>query len=66
MKRRAVNINKASAKALEVLPLIGPKRAARIIKFRRVNGYFRTVEELDLVPGIGKGIVNRLVPLITV
>jgi competence protein ComEA len=66
MKRAKININHASRKVLEILPLIGPKRAARIIMFRRSNGWFRTIDDLDLVPGIGKKIIRRIREYITI
>jgi len=66
MKKRKININRASARALEELPLIGPKRAARIVEFRKEHGPFRSIHDLDLVPGIGSGIVRRLAPFITI
>jgi competence protein ComEA len=66
MKRAKIDINRASRKALETLPLIGPKRSARIIMFRRINGWFRTIDDLDSVPGIGKKIISRIREYITV
>lgn len=48
-----LNINRASAKELESLPGIGPVLATRIIEYRKVNGPFLTVDELQKVPGIG-------------
>jgi competence protein ComEA len=66
MKKRAVNINRASTWALEKLPLIGPKRAGRIISYRKAHGPFRSIEELDFVPGIGERIVAKIRPYITV
>jgi len=66
MRTKRVNINRASARVLERLPLIGPKRAARIIEHRRSHGYFGSVEDLNLVPGIGGGIMARRRPLVTV
>ncbi|MDD5557747.1 MAG: ComEA family DNA-binding protein [bacterium] len=65
MKRR-VNINRAAAVVLEQLPLIGPKRAARIVADRRARGPFGSVDDLDRVPGIGPRIVARLRPHVTV
>lgn len=53
-------------KDLETLPLIGPKRAARIISFRRRHGWFRSVDDLQRVPGIGVAIVERLRHLVSV
>lgn len=66
MKRVRININRASRKTLETLPLIGPKRAAGIVAFRKRNGTFRTVDDLDSVPGIGKKIISRIRGYVTV
>lgn len=65
MKTRTVDVNRATQKTLEGLPLIGPKRAARIIAYRRVHGWFGRVEDLDLVPGIGEAIVRRIRPYLS-
>jgi len=61
-----MNINSASESQLERLPLIGHKRAARIVDYRRQQGYFRSVEDLDKVPGIGPRIMAKLRPYIAV
>ena len=50
-----VNINKADAAALqENLEGIGPVKAEAIIKYRKKNGSFKSVNDLGNVPGIGK------------
>ncbi len=46
-----VNINTASATELSALKGIGEKKAAAIIKYRKANGKFKSVEELVNVPG---------------
>ncbi len=48
----AVNINTASAQALEKLPYIGAKTAQNIVEFREKYGKFRKPEHLLLVPRI--------------
>jgi competence protein ComEA len=60
LKRAKINVNRASRKDLDTLPLIGPKRAAAIVAFRKRNGMFMTVDDLDSVPGIGKKIISRI------
>jgi competence protein ComEA len=45
-----VNINSADVEELEELPEVGPATAEEIIAYRRANGLFRTVDELEEVP----------------
>ncbi|MEO0085754.1 MAG: helix-hairpin-helix domain-containing protein [candidate division WOR-3 bacterium] len=48
-----VDINTAAADELQSLPGIGPVLAARIVAHRHRFGPFRTIEQLEQVPGIG-------------
>lgn len=48
-----IALNCASAEQLEKLDKIGPALAKRIVDYRSINGDFQTLEELDLVKGIG-------------
>ena len=59
-----VNVNKASAEELALLPRIGPATAGRIVEFRDENGPFRAVEDLMLVRGIGEATFDLLVPYV--
>ncbi|MFC7405956.1 helix-hairpin-helix domain-containing protein [Georgenia alba] len=61
-----VNLNTATAAELEELPGIGPALAASILEWRDLNGAFATVEDLDLVSGIGPATMEELRPLVTV
>lgn len=61
-----LNINTATAAALEALPGIGAATAARIIEYRQKNGAFKKVEDLMNVRGIGEKTFLSLKPLITV
>jgi competence protein ComEA len=61
-----VNVNTATAVQLEDLPGIGPTLAAAIVQERERNGPFRTVEDLNRVPGIGDGRLSQLRDLVTV
>ncbi len=48
-----VNINTAKKDELDALKGIGPSKAQAIIDYRRKNGAFKSVDELQKVPGIG-------------
>lgn len=61
-----VNINTATQAELELLPRIGPATAQAIIAYREQNGPFRSVDDLQKVPGIGPATLAELKPLITV
>jgi competence protein ComEA len=61
-----VNINTATLDQLVALPGVGPAIAQRIISYREEHGPFRSVKDLDNVPGIGPSHMADLEPLITV
>lgn len=63
---RSINLNTASAAELELLPGVGPALAARIVEYRREHGPFGSIEELDLVRGIGPRTLEAIRPLVTV
>ncbi|HET9578656.1 MAG TPA: ComEA family DNA-binding protein [Usitatibacter sp.] len=50
----AVNVNTADRKELETLKEIGPVKAQAIVDYRAQHGPFRSLADLDKVPGIGK------------
>ncbi len=56
----AVNVNTATQEQLESLNGIGPAKAKAIIDYRQKNGGFKTLEDLDKVPGIGEGILGKI------
>lgn len=60
-----ININTASEEELDLLPGIGPVKAAAIVAWRTENGGFRYPEELILVHGIGEGTLAKLLDMIT-
>lgn len=63
---QAVDINRASAAELEMLPGIGPALAARIVEERSRTGPFARVEDLDRVRGIGARTIEKLRPYVVV
>lgn len=62
----AVNLNTATVEQLEALNGIGPAKAQAIVDYRKKNGNFKTVDELNNVPGIGDKTLAKLKPEITV
>ena len=52
-KTGPININRATAGELDSLPGIGPVLASRIIDYRKANGPFISIEDLQKVSGIG-------------
>ena len=56
----AVNINTASASQLDIMPGIGPSKAAAIIADRDAKGPFSSCEELSRVTGVGSKTVSQL------
>ena len=61
-----ININTANEEELGELPGIGPKKAAAIYEYRKMNGPFKSVDELANSKGIGEKTVENLRSLITV
>lgn len=59
-KSKAVDINHATAKGLERLKGIGPKRAAQIVAYRTVHGNFKSIDDLSKLKGITAGMIAKL------
>jgi len=49
-----ININRATLRQLDALDGIGPVIAGRIIEYRKKNGSFLTIDDLQKVSGIGE------------
>ena len=56
----AVNINTATKEELTSLKGIGEKRAQDIIDYRTKNGPFKSVDDLEKIPGIGPGRMKQI------
>lgn len=56
----AVNINTATKEELTSIKGVGEKRAQEIIDYRTKNGPFKTVDDLEKVPGIGPGLMKQI------
>lgn len=61
-----VDLNTSSQDQLENLPGIGPAKAKEIILERNKRGGFRSIEDLLKIHGIGRKLLARLRPHITV
>jgi competence protein ComEA len=48
-----INLNTAGPEQLDTLDGVGPTTARKIVEYRRQHGGFRSVDELDRIPGIG-------------
>jgi len=64
-QKKLINLNTATQAELETLPGIGPVYAGNIIAYREANP-FRTVEDVEQVPGIGPKRLEAMRPLVTV
>jgi competence protein ComEA len=61
-----VNLNTATPEQLDQLDGVGPATARKIIAYRQQHGGFRSVGELDRVPGIGPARMAALKDRVTV
>ena len=59
-----ININTARVDQLQMLPGIGAKLAGRIVDYRRTNGPFKTLEDLQDVDGLTAKRFGRIKELI--
>jgi competence protein ComEA len=62
----AVNVNTATQDQLQTLNGIGPVKAKAIIDYRNKNGAFKSVDDLDKVPGIGPSVLGKIKADVTV
>lgn len=56
----AVDLNTASKEELTSVKGIGPKKAAAIVEYRKKNGSFKSVDDLNNVHGFGDKTVAKL------
>ena len=61
----AVNLNTATVEQLQALNGVGPAKAQAIVDYRKKNGNFKTVDDLNNVPSIGDKTLAKLKPEIT-
>ena len=62
----AVNINTATKEQLDALKGIGPTKAQAIIDYRTKHGPFKSVDDLEKVPGIGPATLKDIRKDVTV
>jgi len=60
-----VNLNTATPEELQLLPGVGEVRAVAIIERRKQQGGFEKVDDLLDVKGIGRAMLKRLRPYVT-
>ena len=61
-----IDINSADEKMLTNLPGVGPTTASKIHEYRKVNGPFKSVDELLKVKGIGPKVLDKIRPFVTI
>jgi competence protein ComEA len=61
-----VDLNSATVEQLDALPGVGPVLAQRIVAWRERNGGFRSVDQLQQIPGIGARKFTDLRSLVSV
>jgi competence protein ComEA len=61
-----VNINTATKEELTSIQGVGEKRAQEIIDYRKKNGNFKSIDDLEKVPGVGPGLMKRIRSQVTV
>ncbi|HET7230839.1 MAG TPA: ComEA family DNA-binding protein [Longimicrobium sp.] len=60
-----IDPNTADEGELDRLPKVGPGQARRIVAWRREHGPFRTLADLDAVPGMGPAAMAAVAPFVT-
>lgn len=61
-----VDLNQGQLADLKQLPGIGVVLAQRIIEYRQTYGHFQSVDELQVVTGIGEWRIERIRPLVSI
>jgi competence ComEA-like helix-hairpin-helix protein len=60
-----IDPNRADALQLDRLPRVGAAMAERLVAWRGEHGPFRTLADLDAVPGVGPTLLESLAPHLT-
>ncbi len=64
-RARPISLTTATVQELQTVPGIGPQLAAGIVRYRRLNGAFRSVDDLANVPGFGPERIADVRPYVT-
>ncbi|HEU4552486.1 MAG TPA: helix-hairpin-helix domain-containing protein [Chitinophaga sp.] len=64
--RRPLDLNTAGAADLRSLDLLTPLQVSALLRYRHLLGKLVSIYELQAVPGFDAGIINRLLPYVTV
>lgn len=64
-KNGLVNLNTASVEQLMTLSGIGETRAKAIMRYREEKGSFRTIQQLQEIPGIGEKLMEKIKDQVT-
>ena len=64
-KESLININTASKEELQTIKGIGDSKADSIVKYREKNGFFKTIEDIKNVEGIGATLYETIKVYIT-
>jgi competence protein ComEA len=62
----AINLNTATQAELDGVSGIGPVKAKAILDYRKKNGAFKSVDDLNNVPGFGEKTVAKVKSAFTV
>ncbi len=62
LKAKSTRINSADKATLTKLPGVEPKTADAIIKYRKTNGKFKSIDDLMGVKGIGEKTLKKIKP----
>src|SRR2546430_17242701 len=63
---KPVNINSATSEELQQVPGIGPATAEKILQMRKSYGFFKSVDDLLAIKGLGRKRVEKMRKYLTV
>lgn len=66
LRDNPIDINTATADMLSDIPVLGIELATQIVTYRNNNGLYRSIPELQLVPGISELVFEQARPYLTI